>query len=102
MYEYEEIFPEELEQWRYNGAQLVEVRERWECEEDHIPGTENIPLGEIPGRVNELEGSVVLGCASRGRSGQTAHYLAEHDILMNVANLIGGMAGWRERGQPAE
>ena len=30
MYEYEEIFPDELENWRNNGAKLIDVRERWE------------------------------------------------------------------------
>ncbi|MGB3632532.1 MAG: rhodanese-like domain-containing protein [Rubrobacteraceae bacterium] len=102
MYEYEEIFPAELEKWRNNGAQLVDVRERWEYEDAHIPGTNNVPLGELLERVDELEEPVVLVCASGNRSGQAAHYLTEHGILKNVANLMGGTAGWQARGLPVE
>jgi len=102
MYEYKEIFPAELEKWRKDGAQLVDVRERWEYEEGHVPGARNVPLGELPGRVDELEEPVVLVCASGNRSGQAAHYLTEHGILKNVANLIGGTAGWQARGLHVE
>lgn len=102
MYEYEEIFPGELEKWQNNGAQLIDVRERWEYEKAHIPDTKNVPLGELLERVDELEDPVVLVCATGNRSGQAAHYLTEHGILKNVANLMGGTVGWRARGLPVE
>ncbi|MGB3683078.1 MAG: rhodanese-like domain-containing protein [Rubrobacteraceae bacterium] len=102
MYEYEEILPGELEKWQKSGAQLVDVRERWEYEDAHIPGAKNVPLGELPGRVDELEEPVVLVCASGSRSERAAHYLTEHGILENVANLMGGTAGWQARGLPVE
>jgi rhodanese-related sulfurtransferase len=102
LYDYEEIFPEELEQWQQNGAQLVDVRERCEYELGHIPDAKNIPLGELLGRVDELQGPVILVCASGNRSGQAAHYLSEHGIIKNVANLMGGTTGWQARGLPVE
>ncbi len=102
MYEYEEISPEEVAEWRSNGAQIIDVREGWEYEEGHIPGAKNIPLGELPGKVDEMEEPVVLVCASGGRSEQAARYLTGHGILGNVANLMGGTAGWRKRGLPIE
>ena len=102
MYEYEEIFPAELEKWRNNGAQLVDVRERWEYEDAHIPGTKNVPLDGLPGRVDELEEPLVLVCASGNRSGQAAQYLTKHSILKNVANLMGGTAGWQAHGLPVK
>ncbi len=102
MYEYEEIFPEEVEQRRNDGAQLIDVRERWEYEQGHIPGAKNIPLGELPGRTGELQDPLILVCASGSRSEQAAHYLTEHGMLENVANLVGGTAGWRDRGLPVE
>ena len=52
--------------------------------------------------MDELEEPVVLVCASGNRSGQAAHYLTEHGILSNVANLMGGTSGWQERGLPVE
>ena len=102
MYEYEEIFPEELEKWQQNGAQLVDVRERWEYRVGHIPDAKNIPLGELLDRVDELREPVILVCASGNRSGQAAHYLTEHGIIKNVANLMGGTTGWQARGFPVE
>jgi rhodanese-related sulfurtransferase len=102
MYEYEEISPNELEKWRNNGAQLIDVREQWEYEDAHIPGAKNVPLGELIERADELEEPVVLVCASGNRSGQAAHYLIEHGILRNVANLMGGTSGWQARSLPVE
>ena len=102
MREYEEISPREVEGWQHRGAQLVDVRERWEYKEGRIPGAENIPLSEFLGRINELREPLVLVCASGNRSGQAAHYLTEHGLLNEVANLVGGTIGWRERGLPIE
>ncbi len=97
---YAEIFPEELDNWRRGGAQIVDVREGWEYVGGHVPGAENIPLGELSGRLGELEEPLVLVCATGNRSGQAAHYLTEHGYLVEVANLMGGTEGWRERGLP--
>lgn len=102
MRDYEEIFPGEVENWRSRGAQLVDVRERWEHAGGHIPGTKNIPLGQLLGRIDELEEPLVLVCATGNRSGQAAHYLTEHGIRNDVANLIGGTEGWIGRGLPVE
>lgn len=102
MRDYEEIFPEEVEGWRSRGAQLVDVREGWEYHEAHIPGAKNIPLGQLLDRLDELEEPLVLVCATGNRSGQAAHYLTEHGIKGDVANLMGGTEGWRERGLPVE
>jgi rhodanese-related sulfurtransferase len=100
--EYEEIFPEELEKWQQNGAQLVDVRERWEYRVGPIPDVKNIPLGELLGRVDELHEPVILVCASGNHSGQAAHYLTEHGIIKDVANLMGGTTGWQARCLPIE
>lgn len=102
MCEYEEIFPEELDKWHKNGARVIDVQERWEYEEGHIPGAKNIPLGELLERMDELRLPLVLVCASGNRSGQAAHYLTEHGILKNVANLAGGTAGWQASGLPVQ
>lgn len=102
MYEHEEILPEELEKWQQNGAQLVDVRERCEYRLGHIPDAKNIPLGELLSRADELQEPVILVCASGNRSGQAAHYLTEHGIINNVANLMGGTTGWQARGLPVE
>lgn len=96
---FHEIFPEELDMWRQKGAQLIDVREPWEYAQGHIPGTKNIPLGELAGHSAELEGPIVFVCASGNRSGRAAQHLAERG-RSEVANLLGGTAGWRQRGLP--
>jgi rhodanese-related sulfurtransferase len=59
-------------------SKIIDVRTIAEYQEGHVPGSINIPLSEIQSRVNELkemEGELVLCCASGNRSGQAAAYL---------------------------
>jgi rhodanese-related sulfurtransferase len=73
-------------------AQFVDVREPGEVAQGTIPGTVNIPLGQIPGRLHELDPQcrVVLLCRSGNRSGQAAQFLTDHGFT-DVVNLTGGM-----------
>jgi rhodanese-related sulfurtransferase len=51
---------------------LVDVRNAWEFEEGHAIGAINIPLDEIPARLNEfkkMDSPVLLYCRSGNRSG---------------------------------
>jgi rhodanese-related sulfurtransferase len=98
---YQDIFPEEVSQWKEKGAQIIDVREPGEYTRGHLPGAVNIPLGQLPKRTDEVEEPVMLVCASGNRSGQAAQYLAEQGYE-EVANLMGGTAGWRQRGLPTE
>lgn len=74
------------------SGQLVDVREPYEVDEGTLPGALNIPLGQLPDRVGELDPSrpVVLLCRSGGRSGQAAAFLAASGFA-EVTNLAGGM-----------
>lgn len=98
---YQDIFPEEVSQWKEKGAQIIDVLEPKEYTSGHLPGAVNIPLGQLPNRTDEVEEPVVLVCASGNRLGQAAQYLAEQRYE-EVANLMGGTAGWRQRGHPTE
>ena len=98
---YVEVLPEELEEWRSWGAQLVDVREPWEYERGHLPGARNVPLGDIPGRLGELSEPVVLVCTSGNRSAEAARYLLESGFG-EVGNLAGGTFGWVRRALPLE
>ena len=73
---------------------LIDVRETWEFQMGNVPGSFNIPLGEVPARVEEfmnMEGPIVLFCASGNRSGMAANFLAARGVK-EVYN--GG--GWYE------
>ncbi len=75
-----------------DGAQLIDVREPDEVEAGTLSGSTNIPLGELPERVAELDSTrrVVLLCRSGGRSTQAAEFLTASGFT-DVINLAGGM-----------
>ncbi|MDH3680263.1 MAG: rhodanese-like domain-containing protein [Acidimicrobiia bacterium] len=74
------------------GTQLIDVREPDEVAAGALPGSVNIPLGDLPVRVGELDPSrrVVLLCRSGGRSASAAEFLVASGFD-DVINLAGGM-----------
>ncbi len=73
-------------------AQLIDVREPNEVADGTLPGAINIPLGQLPDRMAELDQSrrVVLLCRSGGRSTKAAEFLTASGFT-DVVNLQGGM-----------
>lgn len=62
---------------------IVDVRTPEEFKSGHVTGSINIPLQEIPKRIEELktiEAPLVLCCASGNRSGQASMYLSAQGI----------------------
>jgi adenylyltransferase/sulfurtransferase len=64
-----ELTPREFEALR-ERVRVIDVREPHEFEISRIPGAELVPLGELPGKLNELDTDeeIVLHCKSGGRS----------------------------------
>lgn len=98
---FQEIHPDEVDEWTRRDARVIDVREEWEFSGGRIPGSVNIPMSEVPERLEPDGRPVVLVCASGGRSGRTAGYLTENGFT-EVANLIGGMIAWKEQGREVE
>lgn len=77
---------------------FIDVREEWEHEEDNL-GAQNIPLGELPHRLNELEKykdeEIVVHCRSGARSGNAKKFL-EGKGFTKVRNVLGGILAYRE------
>ena len=74
-------------------ATIIDVRTPGEFMMGNVEGSINIPLDEVSSRVEEfknIEGNLVLCCASGGRSGQATLFLQQNG-LSNVHN--GG--GWQ-------
>ncbi len=69
----------------------------------HIPNSRNIGVGELPGRIEELDGlrekSVTLVCKTDKRSAAAAVVLLEAGFA-DVSVLRGGMEEWRRQGFP--
>ena len=78
-----------------SSTQFLDVREPAEVVEGTLPGTINIPLGQLPTRVTELDRNrrVVVLCRSGGRSAHAAKLLASVGFV-DVVNLDGGMLAY--------
>jgi rhodanese-related sulfurtransferase len=66
-----------------NRGTIIDVRTREEFSTGNVPGSYNIPLSELPQKVEEVRAMrppLVLVCASGGRSGQAYQYLTAQGI----------------------
>ncbi len=75
------------------GALVVDVRSPTEYQSGHFPGALNIPVDEVAKRLAEFgpkENSIIVYCASGGRSGSAKSYLES----MGYANVVnaGGLS----------
>jgi rhodanese-related sulfurtransferase len=83
-------------------AQLIDVREDYEHEAGHIPGSRRIDVAELTAAAAELDQSkpVVFYCRSGDRSTMPAE--AFRASGWEAYTLEGGLAAWVEAGQPLE
>lgn len=97
-----EISPEELKHRLDAGEKftILDVREPWELAIARLPGVIHIPLGELPGRLAEIDrrSPLVVMCKVGGRSMRAAQFLAGHGF--EPANLSGGIDAWAQRVDP--
>ncbi|HEX6070115.1 MAG TPA: rhodanese-like domain-containing protein, partial [Longimicrobiaceae bacterium] len=72
-------------------------------EAGHLPGVENIPVGYLTDRIDEIPRDVpiVLHCQGGGRSAIAASVLRANGFSQ-VLNLPGGYAEWESSGHPVE
>ncbi len=95
----EDITVSELKERLDKGEKFhfLDVREEWEYEEDNL-GANNIPLGELSQRYEELEAikdqELVVHCRSGARSGQAKKFL-ESKGFSQVRNVTGGILAYR-------
>ncbi len=72
-----------IEKLIHSGAKIIDVRSHDEFSWGSAFGSINIPLNEIPARIEEfkaMEGPLVLCCASGNRSGQACHFLQAQGV----------------------
>jgi rhodanese-related sulfurtransferase len=82
------------------GAAIVDVREPGEYLAGHVPGAVLIPMGQLPGRVAELDrgAPVYVVCASGNRSATMTHFLRSAGF--DAYSVAGGTSGWARSGRP--
>ncbi len=103
MSEDSEVSPRDASEAIANGAMLVDVREKSEYDDVHIPGSVLIPLGELPARLAEIpaDRDVYVHCRMGGRSARAVDYLRTFG-RPNAYNVSGGIEAWEEAGLPVE
>jgi molybdopterin/thiamine biosynthesis adenylyltransferase/rhodanese-related sulfurtransferase/molybdopterin converting factor small subunit len=80
---------------------LIDVREPHEYQIANIPGAQLIPLGQLAGRLSELDknADVVAHCKTGGRS-QKAVDLLKQNGFQHVRNMTGGILAWSDKVDP--
>lgn len=66
------------------NATLIDVRTPEEYKEEHLPGAINIPLDQVPQRLDELRSlpvPLVAYCRSGTRSGMAVSLMKQNGIL---------------------
>ncbi|HEY0736182.1 MAG TPA: rhodanese-like domain-containing protein [Herpetosiphonaceae bacterium] len=81
---------------------MVDVRTPQEYRGGHIRGSRNIPLSDLPARLDEIPSDqpVVVQCQSGVRSAIAASLLAGRGTTQ-VIDLVGGLSAWLATDQPA-
>ena len=97
--DYESITPRELKEKLEAGGrpELLDVREPWEFATARIEGSRLIPLGEMPGRVSELDPrrETVVICHHGSRSAYVTREL-DRSGFDRVLNLEGGLDAYSQ------
>lgn len=98
-----EITPHELKDRLAAGArpQLVDVRENEEVAICRLADALHIPMGDVPGRLHELDPDreLVVYCHHGQRSAAVVAFLEQHEFT-DVVNLRGGIDRWAVEVEP--
>ncbi|MDN7242281.1 rhodanese-like domain-containing protein [Planococcus sp. N028] len=78
------------------GKQYIDVRTPGEFKGNHIKGFKNIPLNDLPKRMQELakDQEVLVICQSGMRSSKASQLLKKNGFGQ-VTNIRGGMSSYR-------
>ncbi|MGH3356810.1 MAG: rhodanese-like domain-containing protein [Nocardioidaceae bacterium] len=79
---------------------VVDVREQDEWDAGHIEGSQHVPLGDLPARIDDVpeDGRLLVVCKVGGRSAQATAYLLQQG--RQAINLDGGVLAWSQAGRP--
>jgi len=96
----EERTPEEVrEALNDDGTRIVDIRPPEQFERGHIPGAINVPMGELPRRVGEIDWgeNVIVTCPIGQSSVQAAKLIESYEGVgegTRVASMAGGYEAW--------
>jgi len=85
------------------GTVVLDVREDGEWKQGHLANALHIPVGQLGGRLKELdkyrERAVIAYCRTGQRSNSAAARLRKQGFA-NVYNLAGGIVAWQNANLP--
>ncbi len=83
---------------------LIDIREAEELQTSSIEGALHIPMGDIPGQINELDVDedtvIAVLCRSGKRSLQVASYMQKNG-LAGTRSVAGGINWWSAKLDPS-
>ena len=99
-----EISPAEAAAKSKSGeALIIDVREKDEWDEEHIPDATHISRGtielDIEEKVPDSDAMIICHCGGGGRSALAAETLQKMGYK-NVRSMAGGLKAWRAAGLP--
>ncbi len=94
------IAPSDVAAKLADGWTLLDVRSDDEYADARIGGSTHIPMDQLTGRLDEVDGPVVCVCAVGARSGRVAQFLQAQG--REAVNLDGGLFAWAAAGLPLE
>jgi rhodanese-related sulfurtransferase len=95
--------PQQVSELLEQGAvQLIDVRQTYEHEAGHIPGSRLIELADLPGQAQTIDQDrpVILYCRAGGRSAMATQALLQAGY--DAHNMLGGMLEWYAADLPME
>lgn len=99
-----EISPPDAAAKLKNGeAVIIDVRDKEEWDEGHIPGATHLSRGiielDIEEKVPDTNATIICHCGGGGRSALAAESLQKMGYK-NVRSLAGGFKAWKATGLP--
>jgi rhodanese-related sulfurtransferase len=99
-----EITPRETKELlsRSHKVLFLDVREQWEYDTAHLEGSVLIPLSEVPGNLQRIEGAeqIVVFCHHGMRSLDAAAWLRSQGVE-GARSMAGGIDRWSAEIDPA-
>lgn len=87
------------------AAVLIDVREKEEWNDQHIPKAIHVSRGRLEGEIEEKvadpNAHIILHCGGGGRSALAAETLQRMGYR-NVTSMDGGLKAWKKAGLPTE